>query len=65
MKLHCAIEVSQNGLDWTILDYEPPIPLTLLNGWLFIRPVLIYLAERGDAPVLGFPPINHSVPPCE
>jgi hypothetical protein len=48
MKLHAVIQVSQDGHNWTILAFEPPIPLTLLAGWAFVRPALIYLAEPGD-----------------
>jgi hypothetical protein len=55
MKLRAVIQVSQDGIHWTILAFEPPIPLTLLAGWAFVRPALIYLAERDDEAIDGTP----------
>lgn len=55
MQLKPAIEISSNGTTWAIIADDAPIPLALLTG-LYIRPVLLYLAERDDAPALGFPP---------
>lgn len=55
MILKPAIEISRDGINWTLIADDPPIPLAMLEG-LYIRPVLIYMTERDDAPVLGFPP---------
>jgi hypothetical protein len=48
MRIHAVLEASQDGRNWTILAYDPPIPLALLAGYQFVRPALVYATESGD-----------------
>jgi hypothetical protein len=56
MKIRAVLQASQDSRNWTILDYDPPIPTAILTGYAYVRVALIYQAERGDAESMAFSP---------
>lgn len=64
MRLTAIIEVSQDGRNWTILAYDPPIPLALLAGYAYLRPVLVYATEPGEEPPRELTPRRPEPPPA-